>query len=116
MDKYLKYQEEQINDFLNSSLAKELFDLVKSNTSFKIQIGKGPIFEKKYKYYCLSISLTDLDDNIIDVFDDGYLTAYVELVSIRKDKVKFSKWDDIDFIDDIKRIIQYLKSQNKNSI
>ena len=113
MDKYIKYQEEQINDFLNSSLAKELFDLVKTNTSFKIKIDSGPIFEDKYELYCLGISLTDLDDNIIYVFDDGYLTAYVELVSIRKDKVKFSKWDDIDFIDDIKRIIQYLKSQNE---
>ena len=113
MDKYIKYQEEQIKDFLNSSLAKELFDLVKTNTSFKIKIDSGPIFENKYVLYCLSISLTDLDDNCIYVFDDGYLTAYVELVRIRNDKVKLAKWDDIDFIDDIKRIIQYLKFQNK---
>ena len=50
MNKYIKYQEEQINDFLNSSLAKELFDLVKTktNTSFKIKIDSGPIFENKY--------------------------------------------------------------------
>ena len=113
MDKYIKYQEEQINDFLNSSLAKELFDLVKINTFFKIIIDSGPIIENKNVLYCLSISLMDLDDNCIYIFDDGYLTAYVELVRIKNDKVKLAKWDDIDFIDDIKRIIQYLKFQNK---
>ena len=113
MDKYIKYQEEQINDFLNSSLAKELFDLVKINAFFKIIIDSGPIIENKNVLYCLSISLMDLDDNCIYIFDDGYLTAYVELVRIKNDKVKLAKWDDIDFIDDIKRIIQYLKFQNK---
>ena len=113
MDKYLKYQEEQINNFLNSSLAKELFDLVKIYTLFKIKIDSGPIFENNNVLYCLSVSLMDLDDNCIYVFDDGYLTAYVELVRIKNDKVKFAKWDDIDFIDDIKRIIQYLKIQGK---
>ena len=113
MDKYIKYQEEQINDFLNSSFAKELFDLVKINTFLKIKINSGPIFENKNVLYCLGISLTDLDDNCIYVFDDGYLTAYVELVRIKNGKVKFAKWDDIDFIDDIKRIIQYLKIQDK---
>ena len=70
-------------------------------------------YESNNGLYCLSISLTDLDDNSIYVFDDGYLTAYVELVRIKNGKVKFAKWDDIDFIDDIKRIIQYLKFQNK---
>ena len=66
-------------------MAKELFDLVKINTSFKLKIDSGPFFENKYGLYCLSISLTDLDDNCIYVFDDGYLTAYVELVRIRKE-------------------------------
>ena len=113
MDQYLKYQEEQINDFLNSSLAKELFDLVTINTLFKIKIDSGPIFENNYVLYCFSISLMDLYDNCIYVFDDGYLTAYVELIRIKKGKEKYSKWDDIDFIDDIKRIIQYLELQNK---
>ena len=113
MDQYLKYQEEQINDFLNSSLAKELFDLVTINTLFKIKMDSGPIFENNYVLYCFSISLMDLDDNCIYVFDDGYLTAYVELIRIKKGKEKYSKWDDIDFIDDIKRIIQYLKIQDR---
>ena len=62
MDNYVEHQEEQINDFLNSSLAKELFNLFKINTSFKIKIDSGPIFVNKYGLYCLSISLTDLDD------------------------------------------------------
>ena len=53
MDKYLKYQEEQINEFLNNSLAIKLFDLVRQNEYFKIDIKSGPIHEKKILYTVL---------------------------------------------------------------
>ena len=84
MDKYLKYQEEQINEFLNNSLAIKLFDLVRQNEYFKIDIKSGPIHEKKNIIYCFGVSLKDIEGNDVYVFDDGYLTAYAELIRRKK--------------------------------
>lgn len=59
---------------------------------------------KKTEWY-ISLSVLDLDNQIVEISDDGFLCYSTELVTMDfHNKVNFSSWIENDFIETLKWI------------
>jgi len=104
------YCENEVNDFKNNQLFIELNNLVyKLNFTLVCECKKGIDINNKSKNIYLSISIYNQNKEIIEIFDDGYLSASTLLFSIdKKERIKFFNWNDEDFIDSLNWIIKNL--------
>ena len=97
--------------FKKSEIYKEILLLAKSK-KYHINLEFGKLEKhKKIKWY-ISLSVLDMDNQIVEIPDDGFLSYSTELVTIDyQNRVNFSSWIEDDFIETLKWIIFNLKSK-----
>lgn len=102
------YCELEIEKFNSSSIYYMLNELIKSKElNLKIDFGKSK--DEKDKNLYLSLSVHDKNDELIEIFDEGFLTTSTILVMIdKKERYKFFSWQDDEFIEDLNWIIKQL--------
>ena len=67
---------------------------------------------KKTKWY-ISLSVLDLDNQIVEIPADGFLSYSTELVTMdNQNRVNFSSWTENDFIETLKWIKTSLKQES----
>lgn len=102
------YCQEEMNGFKMNKYYKELLELTQKLT-LKLVCDSGQLEEKDKKVY-LSVSIYNQKDEIIEVYDEGFLVTSTILVLVdKKEKIKFFSWTDEDFIDSLRWIIRTLK-------
>ncbi len=104
------YCEAERSDFESHELYIELYDIASEmNYTIKCEYGKGATKDVSRNLY-LCISIYDHDNQCIEIYDDGFLSASTELVLIdRKGRIRFCTWDDEDFLDSIHWMIRKLQ-------
>lgn len=74
------------------------------------EYGKD-INNKKSEDLYLSITILDNKNKIVEIFDEGFLTASTLLVWVdKKYRYKFFSWKDEEFIEDLNRLIKELEN------
>ena len=69
------------------------------------------INNKKSEDLYLSITILDNKNKIVEIFDEGFLTASTLLVWVdKKYRYKFFSWKDDEFIEDLNRLIKELEN------
>ncbi len=109
------YCELEIEKFNSSSIFSILNELVRSQElNLKIEFGKAKDENDKNLY--LSLSIYNKNGQLVEIFDEGFLTASTILVLIdKKDRYKFLSWQDDEFIEDLNWIIKQLNILEKNN-
>jgi|GEM_PF-5376972 hypothetical protein len=103
-----KYCELEMEKFISSSIFSTLNELVKAQ-EFNAKIEYGKAKEGKDENLYLSLSVYDKNGELIEIFDEGYLTTATMLVLVdKKERCKFFPWQDNVFIDDLNWIIKQL--------
>ncbi|XFA99353.1 hypothetical protein ACAG96_01935 [Candidatus Izemoplasma sp. B36] len=95
------------NEFINfkkSEIYKEILLLAK-NKKYHINLEIGKLEKlKKTKWY-ISLSVLNLNNQIVEIPDDGFLSYSTELVTMdNQNRVNFSSWIENDFIETLKWI------------
>lgn len=98
------YCKNEFIDFKKSEIYKEILLLAK-NKKYNINLEIGMLEKlKKTKWY-ISLSVLDLDNQIVEIPDDGFLSYSTELVTMdNQNRVNFSSWRENDFIETLKWI------------
>lgn len=112
LDLLTMYCNAELADFKCHQLYTELQAMVdKLGYHLKSECGKGSA--KNYsRYVYLSISVYNQDNDLIEIYDEGYLSAATELIEIdKKERIRFLSWNDEDFVDSIHWIIRMLQKQ-----
>lgn len=108
------YCEKEIEKFVSSSIYSKLSELVESH-KFNLKLEFGNAREEKDKNIYLSLSVHDKNDELIEIFDDGFLTTSTMLVMVdKKDRYKFFSWQDDEFLEDLNWIIKKLNVLTNN--
>ena len=103
------YCELQIVEFNSSSIFSILSELVESQ-ELKLKIDFGKAKDDKDENLYLSLSIHDKNDELIEIFDEGFLTTSTMLIMIdKKERFKFFSWQDDEFIEDLNWIIKQLR-------
>lgn len=101
------YCDNELEEFKKSDFYVNIDSLCKEKKcEILLNIGKAPHSESENVY--LSISLTNHKGEIVEIFDDGFLTTATELIKIdKKGRMIFHYWnEDKEFIDDLQWIIK----------
>ena len=104
------YCRNEIQNFKSCELFKTLLNQVTDlNLILVCDYGQEKNNKRSQNLY-FNISIRNENDEIIEIFDDGYLTATTILISVdRKERIKFFSWEDEDFIESLNWIIEKLK-------
>ena len=105
------YCEMELNEFRDCDLFKEIEQLLKkTNANMKLECGKDPIMKKRDDVY-ISLSLWNSKNEMIEIFDDGFLSASSKIVMVdSKKRISLFDWtQDDELEDDLYRIVDYLK-------
>lgn len=104
------YCESEIKSFKKSDLFIELESIVKElNYILICEYGKECSNIKSENIY-LSLTVYNKNNEIIEIFDEGCLSAATILILVDKRKrFEFFSWKDEDFIESIQWIINELK-------
>ena len=106
------YCEKEIEMFVSSSIYSELSKLVESH-KFNLELNFGNAKEEKDKNLYLSLSVFDKNGNLVEIYDDGFLTTSTILIMVdKKDRFKFFSWQEEEFIEDLNWIIKKIKEIN----
>ena len=105
------YCKNELKNFKKSEIYKEILLLAK-NKKYHINLEFGKLEKlKKIKWY-ISLSVLDLDNQIVEIPDDGFLSYSTELVTMdNQNRVNFSSWTEDDFIETLKWIKMSLKQK-----
>lgn len=108
------YCENEIKRMKASSLYYHLQNLLnKNNLILVCEYGTGQFNRKSTDWY-LSITVLNAKNEMIEIPDDGVLTAATKLIFIdKKERVKFFSWEDEDFIESINWIMQSVENLAK---
>lgn len=100
------YCENEMKDFKDSSFYKKIEELVNLK-ELKLECSYGKALDKNLY---LGISILDKNGELVEIFDDGFLTTSTMLIMVdKKDRFKFFSWQDEDFIEDLNWIIEKIK-------
>lgn len=104
------YCNNEIENLKNSELYIKLQKLVDElNYILVCEYGKE-LDNKKSENLYLSITIFNNKNEVIEIFDDGFLTVSTLLVCVdNKHRYKFLSWQDEEFIEDLNWIIKQLK-------
>lgn len=106
------YCEKEIEMFVSSSIYSELSKLVESH-KFNLKLDFGNAKAAKDKNLYLSLSVFDKNGNLVEIFDEEFLTTSTMLIMVdKKDRYKFFSWQEEDFIEDLNWIIKNIKEIN----
>ena len=104
---YNLYLQEQISLLKKSSLYFQLLSRL-SRCHYSLQLNSGEIKDKRSIEYFVNISILNENGDIVEIFDEGFLCAYNAIVIIHGKNIKYSKWDDKDFLESLQWIINCL--------
>lgn len=111
------YCANEIENFKSNEIFINLQNLVKElNYTLVCEYGKEYEAEESGNIY-LSITVLDDKNEMIEIYDEGFLSASTLLVSVdKKHRYKFISWDDTEFIEDLNWLISQLtKTKNKQN-
>ncbi len=113
LDDTLKYYcKKELEEFVSSSIYSKLNKLVESHR-LNLKLDFGNAVDEKDKNLYLSLSVFDKNGNLVEIFDDGFLTTSTTLIMVdKKDRYKFFSWKGKEFIDDLNWIIKNIKEIN----
>lgn len=105
------YCQNELNDFCKSELFSAIEKAAKQrNYILKCEVGKAVDSRKNDETY-LSVNVFDVNNKIVEIWDDGPLSISILLLSIdKKERVEFFSWADEDFIDSLNWILECLKN------
>ena len=108
------YCNNEIENLKISELYIKLHNLVEElNYNLACEYGKELDNKKSEKLY-LSITIFDAKNEMIEIFDEGFLTASTLLVWVdKKHRYKFLSWKDEEFIEDLNWLIKELENIKK---
>lgn len=111
------YCESEIRDLKGSEIFTELQNLANElNYSIVCEYGKECNNRKAENVY-LSVTIFNDKNEMIEIFDEGFITAYTPLVLVdKKHRYRFFSWNDAEFVEDLNWIIKELKNQKNNSL
>ena len=115
---FSSYCNAEIENLKNNELYIKLQNLVnKLKYNLVCEYGKELDNAKSNDLY-LSITVFNDKNEMIEIFDEGFLTASTKLVEVdKKERCKFFSWKDEEFIEELNSIIQELeKNITKNII
>lgn len=109
------YCNNEIENLKNSKLYIKLQKLV-SDLKYILVCEYGKELEnKKSKNIYLSITVLNGKNEVVEIFDEGFLTAATLLVLVdNKDRYKFLSWKDEEFIEDLNWLIKELENIKNN--
>lgn len=101
------YCNNEIEKLKNSELYIKLQKLV-DELKYVLVCEYGKVIDNhKSENLYLSITIFNDKNEIIEIFDDGYLTASTLLVCVdKKHRYKFLSWQDEEFIEDLNWLIR----------
>lgn len=113
LDDTLKYYcKKELEEFVSSSIYSKLNKLVESHR-LNLKLDFGNAVDEKDKNLYLSLSVFDKNGNLVEIFDDGFLTTSTTLIMVdKKDRYKFFSWKGKEFIEDLNWIIKNIKEIN----
>ena len=105
------YCNNEIENLKISELYIKLQNLVDElNYNLACEYGKE-LDNKKSENLYLSITIFDDKNEMIEIFDEGFLTASTLLVWVdKKHRYKFLSWKDEEFIEDLNWLIKELEN------
>ena len=105
------YCNNEIENLKNSELYIKLQKLVEElNYILVCEYGKE-LDNKKSENLYLSITILNNKNEVIEIFDDGFLTASTLLVWVdKKHRYKFLTWQNAEFIEDLNWLNKKLKN------
>ena len=112
------YCNNEIENLKNSELYSKLQKLVNElNYILVCEYGKE-LNNKKSENLYLSITVFNDKNEVIEIFDEGFLTASTLLVLVdNKYRYKFLSWKDEEFVEDLNWLIKELENiNNKGSL
>lgn len=109
------YCNNEIENLKNSKLYIKLQKLV-SDLKYILVCEYGKELEnKKSKNIYLSITVLNGKNEVVEIFDEGVLTASTLLVLVdNKNRYKFLSWKDEEFIEDLNWLIKELENIKNN--
>ena len=109
------YCNDETDNLKNNELFIKLQNLVKElNYILVCEYGKE-LGNKRSENLYLSISIYDSKNEMIEIFDEGFLTASTILVLVNKKYgFKFFSWQDEEFIEDLNWLISQLEIIKNN--
>ena len=107
------YCNNEIENLKNSELYSKLQKLVNElNYILVCEYGKE-LNNKKSENLYLSITVFNDKNEVIEIFDEGFLTASTLLVLVdNKYRYKFLSWKDEEFVEDLNWLIKELENIN----
>ena len=104
------YCNDEIDNFKENIAFTELQSLVNElNYILVCDYGKAADNKKSENLY-LGITVYDNDNEMIEIYDEGFLCASTMLVEIdKKHRFNFLSWQDKEFVEDLNWIINQLK-------
>lgn len=103
----------ELNDLRNSEISKDILVLAEhQNLHLNIEFGK--LKESQEKDIYISFSVMNSENQIVEVYDDGYLSYSTRLVTVdNKNRISFRSWVDDDFIETLNWIKSNLQKVKK---
>lgn len=109
------YCNNEIENLMNSELYIKLQKLVDELNYILICEYGNKLDNKKSENIYLSITIFNYKNEIIEIFDDGFLTASTLLVCVdKKQRYKFLSWQDEEFIEDLNWLNKQLENIKNN--
>lgn len=107
---FSSYCNAEIENLKNNELYIKLQNLVnKLKYNLVCEYGKELDNAKSNDLY-LSITVFNDKNEMIEIFDEGFLTASTKLVEVdKKERCNFFSWKDEEFIEELNSIIQELE-------
>lgn len=108
-----KYFQQAIEEFNSSDLFEQLKSVAR-NGQYHLDVHFGPTRNGRQIHYGISISLMDKSNRF--VADDGredYVMAYTTIVLIKGSRIDTYRWDDLEFLSDIERMISFIHNHSK---
>jgi hypothetical protein len=104
------YCETELEGFQKSKFY-QVIDSICKEKGFFLQLIYGQDQSSKRTNLYLSISILDEKKQIVNIYDDGFLTSSTKLVTTdKKGRYMFYRWqDDKEFLDDLLWIKSHLK-------
>ncbi len=113
------YCNNEIEDLMNSDLYIKLQKLVDELNYILVCEYGNELENKKSENIYLSITIFNDKNEIVEIFDDGFLTASTLLVWVdKKHRYKFLSWQDEEFIEDLNWLnkkLENIKTINSKS-
>lgn len=80
------YCKKELEEFVSSSIYSKLNKLVESHR-LNLKLDFGNAVDEKDKNLYLGLSVSDKNGNLIEIFDEGFLTVSTMLIMVDKKKI-----------------------------